>query len=67
MKTNGIFLLVLLLAASCKKQYTCHCFNPGGTIADYDIRGSKKQAEDKCAEYAAPYNYPMSESGCQLK
>ncbi|HLP13752.1 MAG TPA: hypothetical protein VK177_17595 [Flavobacteriales bacterium] len=67
MKANLCFLILVIFASSCKKEYTCRCFNPGGTIATYSIRGTKEKAADKCAEYGEPYNYPMSESGCMLE
>lgn len=68
MKTKAIFICIAtFLVTACKKNYTCECFNPGGVVATYKIHDTKNKAEKKCKEYAEPYNYPFSESGCQLK
>ncbi|PWH86599.1 hypothetical protein [Brumimicrobium oceani] len=60
--------LLSLLLISCKKEYTCECFNPGGVFETHSIKDTKKNAEEKCSEYAVKFQtMPFSETSCQLK
>ena len=73
MKTNmkakiSLTVLVVLMLTSCKKNYTCNCFNPSGVFKTYEIKDTKKKATEKCNDYSKGYQTePWSETGCSLK
>ena len=69
MKTKFLILtLCVLMLASCKKDYTCSCFNPSGVFKTYNIKDTKEKATQKCADYSKEYQtVPWSETGCSLK
>ncbi len=69
MKTKFIIAaLALASMSSCKKNYTCECFNPSGVDKTYTIYGTLQEAQTKCNEYSMQYQtVPMSESGCVLR
>lgn len=70
MKKLSIILIstTSALFTSCKKEYVCECFNPGGVFKTYTIKDTKKKATDKCADYSKEYQgVSWSETGCTLK
>jgi hypothetical protein len=68
-KTSMIVIaLISLMFSSCKKEYVCECFNPGGVFKTYNIKDTKKKAKAKCDDYSKEYqDVPFSETGCVLK
>ena len=63
-----LFIPVFIcLLTSCKKEYKCECFNPGGVFETHTIKDTKRKAQDKCADFDKKYNYGWSESGCSIK
>lgn len=66
-KTPLFFSICAIVLPACKKEYTCECFNPGGVFETHELYDTKGNAEDRCQEYAASYQYPWSETGCRLK
>jgi hypothetical protein len=67
MKLFTIILLTSITLISCKKTYTCRCFNPGGVLESFPINDTKKKAESKCNDYGKKYqDVPWSESGCSI-
>lgn len=69
MKTKLIILgVALVFLSSCKKDYTCECFNPSGVFQTHTITGTYQEAQAQCQEYSAQYQtVPMSETACELK
>lgn len=69
MKTKIILTIsVAFILSSCKKNYTCSCFNPSGVFKTYEIKDTKRKATQKCNEYSKEYqDIPWSETGCALK
>ena len=67
-KTVAAIVLISPLLVSCKKEYTCQCFNPGGIFESHTIKDTKKNAEEKCSEYAEKFQtMPFSETYCLIK
>lgn len=64
-----IILLGTFYLTSCKKGYTCYCYNPGGTFDYYNIHDTKKNATKKCKDYynANYASVSMNEVNCELK
>lgn len=69
MKTKTLLtMLTAFTLTSCKKEYTCSCFNPTGVIKTYTIKDTKKKATQKCSDYSKEYQtIAWSETGCFLK
>ena len=66
---NLIFILTILSIISCKKEHTCQCINPGGTVAVFIVKDTKKKASKKCKDYYNQ-NYasvPFNETSCEIK
>ncbi len=60
--------LTSVMLISCKKEYVCECFNPGGVFKTYTIKDTKKKANAKCNDYSKEYqNVPFSETGCVIR
>jgi hypothetical protein len=56
------------MLTSCKKDYTCSCFNPSGVFKTYNIKDTKKKATQKCDDYSKEFQtVPWSETGCSLE
>lgn len=54
MKTHTLILaLLVVVLASCKKNYTCACGDMNSTqrIPAFEVSGTKKKAEKKCQDY----------------
>jgi len=68
MKTKILFAVIMsCMVTACKKTYTCSCTNPGGVFKTYEIKDTKKKAEQKCSDYSKEYQtIPFSETGCSL-
>ena len=60
--------VTLLFSTSCKKNYTCSCTNPGGTIPVFSLNDSKKNATAKCKDYynSNYSNIPFNETSCSI-
>lgn len=70
MKNASIIIAVSvsLILSSCKKEYVCECFNPGGVFKTYTIKDTKKKANEQCDAYSKEYqDVPFSETGCVLR
>lgn len=63
--TVAAFVLASLFFISCEKEYICDCGNPGGIYKTFTIRGTKKNASDKCHDHAQ--DVPFSETYCNMR
>lgn len=64
-----MLLTLLAFTASCKKNRTCSCTNPGGEYEAFTIKESKSVAEQECAKYYDDNfgNVTWSETVCSIK
>ena len=64
----ALIFLSATLFVSCKKEYSCECFNPRGVFKTYSIRDTEENALLKCENYSKEYqSIPFSETACELK
>ncbi len=57
-----MFVFVMLLFSSCKKDYTCICDDPRIDATGFVIHDTKRKAIKKCENTKNPYN----ESQCYI-
>ncbi len=64
-----IFILTILILVGCKKERTCQCTNPGGTVAVFTVKKTKKKATKQCKEYYNQHyaSTPWNETSCEIK
>lgn len=68
-KTLILCCLAAPILASCMKQHTCQCTNPGGTFDAFSMNGSENEAYDECNDYYE-INFgdvPFNETYCEIK
>lgn len=57
----------IFILSSCKKDYTCNCFNPGGVFQKFNIKDTRRKATQRCNAYSKEYQTTSwSEVGCSL-
>lgn len=62
------FIITIAFLTSCKKNYSCDCFNPGGVFKTYEIKDTKKNATEKCKDYSKEYQtISFSETDCSIR
>ncbi len=71
MKTIKVVLpiIISIIFSSCKKDYTCVCTDPSGTIAVFTVKDTKKKATAECNDYYKN-NYSAiswNETSCEIK
>jgi hypothetical protein len=68
-KVKIIFYFLVLVQFSCLKKYNCHCgdANSPNTGSNFIVKGTKKNAEKKCAEYSHENEYPHPPTTCKIE
>ena len=64
-----VVFTTIIIFSSCKKEYHCVCSNPGGTVAVFTVKNTKKKATNECKDYYNK-NYastPLNETSCSIK
>lgn len=64
------FLLsIILIFASCKKEYSCVCTNPGGDTIVFTEKNTRGNAKKKCDDYYNEHfaSVPWNETSCAIK
>lgn len=71
MRNSFILSMILtsIFLSSCKKNYTCSCSNPGGTVNVFTVKDTQKNAKKKCDDYYSLNfgNVSLSETSCTIK
>lgn len=63
-----LFILVCLIAVSCKKERACTCTDLGGSKVVFTEKVTKKKASKDCKDYYDK-NYgsiPLNETSCSI-
>ena len=60
---------ISLLMVSCKKEYTCTCTSPSGSLIAFSDKTTKGKANERCNDYYNEHygSVPFNETSCSIE